>query len=142
MSETPRIDYYEICKMKNGELVDAVMEAHGDGDDHDVLHYAKILFGRVAQLEHQLAAARKDSERLDWLDSASDTPMTDAEEWHTEVANNIIAFTNPGGLREAIDAAIAEQDRIDGELHDMALEEATNDGKRLDAAEASPQATG
>lgn len=47
-------DYYEICKMTNQQVKDAIMEAHRDIDRYDVEHYSDILLGRVEQLESSI----------------------------------------------------------------------------------------
>ena len=91
-NETPYVE-----KMTADQLADAVREAHRDNDHYDVDHYCGRLTDRIADLERQLAVlnndwkekcieadtlrkhlevteevlaeARKDTERLDWLDA-------------------------------------------------------------------------
>lgn len=55
------------------QLADAVREAHRDNDTYDVDHYCTRLTNRIAELEQQLAEARKDSERLEWLEDVRGT---------------------------------------------------------------------
>jgi len=68
------------------------------------------LLGQIAQLQRDLAAARKDSERLDWFESKFkphkeiNPNMESGTIWHLKFVGIEVST-----LREAIDAARAQQ---------------------------------
>lgn len=60
----------------------------------------------IRWLHEQLKEAKRDSERLEWLDNAPSNPLTLKDGMWTTKATNIVQDTDPGQLRQAIDEAM------------------------------------
>jgi hypothetical protein len=91
-------------------LTDAkVFLTRGPGFNSVDPNFARTLERRVSQLEAQLAEARKDSERLDWLDEKK-ADLCELNGWRaydlTQEAGKIQRVRSHPTTRAAIDAAM------------------------------------